>query len=168
VVDPGPPGAEDSAGPRLRPENSGDVAFLIELYGSTRAEELALTHWDAAGRAAFVNMQFSAQRHYYLTHFPDAQYDVVEWDGVRIGRVYVRRSADQITLMDIAFLPAYRNRGLGTRVMRTLIGESMTTGRPINLHVEINNAYAHRWYLRLGFAEVRTEGMHILMRRDPR
>jgi ribosomal protein S18 acetylase RimI-like enzyme len=137
------------------------------LYSSTRVEELALTGWDAAARAAFVNMQFSAQRHHYLTHFSDAEYDIIVLDGVRIGRLYVRRTADETSLMDIAFVPEYRNRGLGSRIMRTLIDESRATGRPITLHVETNNPHAHRWYLRFGFAEVKTEGIHILMRRDP-
>lgn len=153
--------------PQLRPERADDVAFLFDLYGATRTEELALTGWDAVARSAFLNMQFSAQRHHYLTHYPDAQFDIIELDGLRIGRVYVRRTADDISLMDIAFLPDYRNRGLGSQILRSLIAESVATVRPITLHVETNNPHARRWYMRLGFVDVRTEGIHILMRRAP-
>src|SRR5262247_3015820 len=42
-----------------------DEPFLMEVYGSTRAEELALTGWDEQQRGAFLKMQLDAQHVHY-------------------------------------------------------------------------------------------------------
>jgi hypothetical protein len=41
---------------------------------------------------AFLRMQFHAQHTYYHQQFPDAAYDVVESDGVPVGRLDVGRA----------------------------------------------------------------------------
>ena len=113
---------------RLRPIRPEDAAFLLEVYGSTRAEELDLTDWDTAARAAFVQMQFTAQHTHYTTHYPDARYEIITLDGADIGRLYVRRTDPDIVLMDIALLPAFRNRGFGSRILQTLLDEASAAG----------------------------------------
>jgi hypothetical protein len=57
----------DAATPRgrdaaiaLRPIRPDDRPLLLALYASTREAELALVDWDAAQKAAFVEMQFDA------------------------------------------------------------------------------------------------------------
>jgi len=152
---------------RLRPIQPGDTAFLLDVYASTRAEELDLTDWDAARRAAFVQMQFTAQQTHYATHYPEAQYEIITLDGADIGRLYVRRTDADIVLMDIALLPAHRSRGLGSRILQTLLDEASAAGRAVTLHVEVNNPRARGWYERFGFVEVSASGVHTFMRRDP-
>jgi ribosomal protein S18 acetylase RimI-like enzyme len=151
---------------RLRPIRPEDTAFLLDVYASTRAGELDLTDWDAAARAAFVQMQFGAQHTHYTTHYPDAQYEIITLDGVDIGRLYVRRTDADIVLMDIALLPAYRNQGLGSRILHSLLDEASAARRAVTLHVEANNPRARAWYERLGFVEVSSSGVHTFMRRD--
>jgi ribosomal protein S18 acetylase RimI-like enzyme len=152
---------------RRRPIQPEDTAFLLEVYASTRAEELDLTDWDTAARAAFVEMQFAAQHTHYTTHYPDAQYEIITFDGADVGRLYVRRTDPDIVLMDIALLPACRNRGLGSRILQTLLDEASATGRAVTLHVEANNPRARAWYERHGFVEVSASSVHTLMRHDP-
>ncbi len=161
--------AAGGPGLRLRPIQPGDAAFLLDLYASTptRAEELDLTDWDAAARAAFVQMQFAAQQTHYTTHYPEAQYEIITLDGADIGRLYVRRSDPDIVLMDIALRPAHRGRGFGSRILRTLLDEAFAAGRAVTLHVEVNNPRARDWYERFGFVEVSASGVHTFMRRDP-
>jgi ribosomal protein S18 acetylase RimI-like enzyme len=158
--------ARESRRLRLRATTSEDLPFLRQLYASTRVEELDLTDWDAATRAEFVEMQFKAQHTHYTTHFPDAQYDIVELEGVDIGRLYVRRSERDIVLMDIALLPAYRSAGIGSELLRALLDEASAARRAVVLHVEANNPRAHDWYRRFGFVDVSSSGVHTLMRRD--
>jgi ribosomal protein S18 acetylase RimI-like enzyme len=152
---------------RLRPELPEDVPFLHDLYASTRAEELDLTGWDGATRAQFVAMQFSAQRSHYRTHYPDAQFDVIELGGRAVGRLYVLRGHRDIVLMEVALLPQFRNMGIGSRLLRALVDEGAASHRALALHVETNNARAHAWYQRFGFSDVKTEPIHIEMRREP-
>lgn len=144
-----------------------DVGFLLRLYESTRSEELDLTGWDAATRRAFVEMQFRAQHTHYTTHFPDAAYEILEIDGAPIGRLYVRRDGADIVLMDIALLPPYRNAGIGSELVRTLLDEASAERRAVALHVEVNNPRAHRWYRRFGFVDISSSGVHTYMRWQP-
>ena len=44
----------------LRPIRPDDRSFLLAVYASTREPELAAVPWDAAQKAAFVEMQFDA------------------------------------------------------------------------------------------------------------
>jgi len=152
---------------RLRTMSAEDIPFLRSLYASTRADELALTNWDDAMRATFVEMQFRAQHTHYTTHYPEAQYDIVQLDEVDVGRLYVRRGADEIVLMDIALLPEYRNRGLGSELLRALLEEASASKRPVTLHVEVNNPRALAWYRRFGFVEVSASDVHTFMRWSP-
>jgi ribosomal protein S18 acetylase RimI-like enzyme len=154
------------AEPRLRPVADRDRAFLVELYGSVREPELAHLPWDAATRAAFVEHQFSAQDAHYRTNYPGATLDVIEVDGQPAGRLYVHRGPSDIRIMDIALAPAFRGRGIGTRLLRSLIAEAQESGRKLSIHVEVNNP-AKALYARLGFAPAGEHGVYVLMERLP-
>lgn len=145
-----------------------DASFLVYLYGTTREDELNQTDWDAETRTRFVQMQFAAQHQHYTTHFPDAAYDTVLLGAQAIGRLYVRRSESDIDLMDIAILPEFRGRGIGSRLLQALIDEAVATGRTVTLFVEVNNPRAREWYRRFGFVDVNFSGMHTEMRLDPK
>jgi ribosomal protein S18 acetylase RimI-like enzyme len=151
---------------RLRPVADDDRAFLVELYGSVREEELAPVQWDEATRRAFVEQQFSAQDNHYRQNYPGATLDVIEVDGEPAGRLYVYRGADDIRIMDIALAPAFRGRGIGTRLLQTLIEEAQASGRKLSIHVELNNP-ARSLYERLGLRAVGEHGVYVLMEREP-
>ena len=54
----------------LRPATAADEPFLYRVYASTREDELRLVDWDDDQKAAFLTMQFSAQRSSYRQQFP--------------------------------------------------------------------------------------------------
>jgi ribosomal protein S18 acetylase RimI-like enzyme len=149
---------------RLRPVTAADRAFLVELYASVREPELARAPWDAATVRAFVEHQYAAQDAHYREHYPGATFDVVEVDGERAGRLFVHRGASDIRIMDIALLPAFRGRGLGTRLLHTLIEEAERGARKLSIHVEADNP-ARALYTRLGFRPVGEHGVYVLMER---
>ena len=151
---------------RLRPVEDADRAFLVELYGSTRAAELAQVPWDEGSKRAFVEHQFAAQDTHYRANYPGATLDVVEVDGARAGRLYVHRGPSDIRIMDIALAPGFRGRGIGTALLRTLIEEADASGRKLSIHVEVNNP-AQSLYRRLGFEPAGEHGVYVLMERPP-
>jgi hypothetical protein len=53
-------------------------------------------------------------------------------------------------IVDIALLPQYCNRGIGTTLLRDLQSEAAAAGKPLRIHVERFNP-ALRLYQRLGF-----------------
>jgi ribosomal protein S18 acetylase RimI-like enzyme len=150
----------------LRPIAAHDDAFLCALYGGTRADEMALLDWSAKEKNAFLRMQFDAQHRHYQTHFPNAAFWIIELEGEPIGRLYVDRRVDEIRLIDVALLPVYRNRGLGSALMRELLDEATSAGKSVRLHVESFNP-AHRLYTRLGFCKLDSNGVYEFMEWRP-
>lgn len=134
----------------LRPECDDDLEFLHRLYASTRADEMALVDWSPEEKKLFLQSQFETQHSYYLEHYRDSRFDVIEQAGVAVGRLYVARWPDDICVIDIALLPEHRGRGLGSRLLEAILREAATTGKSVFVHVELNKP-AMRLYERLGF-----------------
>lgn len=132
------------------------------MYASTREQELAIVPWDAAQKAAFVQMQFAAQHAHYQEVFAGAAFDIVLVDGLPAGRLYVGRKDEEIRIVDIALLPNYCNRGIGTTLLRELQSEAAAVGKPLRIHVERFNP-ALRLYQRLGFRHVVDRGVYLFM-----
>lgn len=156
---PAPAVGADAALISLRPEQRGDAPFLFEVYAGTREEELALTHWDAATRRAFLDMQFAAMNRGYAGMFPAGEFSVICEHGQPIGRMVLNRTAEEIRVVDIALLPPHRNRGIGTLLIRRVCAEAAGAGIPVRLSVLKNNRAA-RWYERLGFHKIGEAGFH--------
>lgn len=156
-----------TAGPvALRPATRQDEAFLLRVYASTRAEELAQVPWSDAEKAAFVAQQFAAQSAHYARHYDGMTRDVVLVGGTPAGRLLVARWPREIRVVDIALLPEFRGGGVGTGLLRDLMTEAGTAGKRLSIHVErFNRALA--LYRRLGFRPVGDEGVYVRMEWDP-
>lgn len=154
------------AGLLLRHETDADVDFLRMLYGSARADELAVVDWPQAARDRFVAQQFDAQRRHYRQHYPGAAFLVIEHAGERIGRLYLHRTRSELRLMEVTLLPARRGRGLGSSLMHRMIAVGDALQLPTSLHVEPFNP-AQRLYLKLGFRTREVRGVHHFMWREP-
>jgi ribosomal protein S18 acetylase RimI-like enzyme len=150
----------------LRPITVDDEAFLYQVYASTRQEEMALVPWNEAQKAAFLSMQFRAQRQDYQTNYPDAAFQVILRDGVPAGRLYVDRREREIAVIDISLLPEHRGAGIGSRLLRELLAEASRLGQPVTIHVEKFNP-ALRLYQRLGFSPIADTGIYLQMERLP-
>lgn len=152
---------------RLRPATPADEPLLFEIYAASRADELAQVPWNDEQRRAFLTHQHLAQVASYRATFPDARYLVIELaDGRPIGRLYRVRQAGEIHLIDLALLPEWRGRGVGTALLRDLLAEADGDGLDVSLYVELHNP-AWRLYERLGFVEVERGDVYALLRRVP-
>ena len=149
----------------IRPE---DDDFLYQVYASTRLDELAALDWSDTQRETFLRMQFTAQHQSYLAQFPAADFTIILWHECPIGRLYIERRADEISGIDIALLPEYRQAGIGTAILQELLVEAARDGKPFRIHVEKFNR-AQNLYKRLGFTTLADDGMYLSMewRPDP-
>jgi ribosomal protein S18 acetylase RimI-like enzyme len=150
----------------LRAIRPDDEAFLYQVYASTREEELRPLAWEEAQKQAFLTMQFTAQHRYYQEQFPHASFDVILQGERPIGRLYVDRRDDEISIVDIALLPEHRNAGIGTALLRGLLAEAAAAGKPIRIYVERYNP-ALALYQRLGFTRAGDTGVYFLMEWHP-
>lgn len=151
----------------LRPETAGDEPLLRALFASTRVRELAALGGSPDQAEAFCALQLAAQRAHYRAAFPAARFDIVEWEGVPVGRLCVDRRPGELRIVDVALLPEHRGRGLGTGLLHQLCGEADAALATMNLSVEAHNP-ARRLYERFGFAVWSTNGPCLEMTRPAR
>ena len=118
----------------------------MEVYASTRLEELEGIGWDDNQKQAFIRMQFLARERSQ----PRVDNKIILLNGRPVGRLLVDRADTPMVLRDIALLTEFRNAGIGSRLIQELMTEAASAGKPIRLHV-VASSPAVRLYERLGF-----------------
>jgi ribosomal protein S18 acetylase RimI-like enzyme len=150
----------------LRPAREDDGEFLGRVYASTRTDELVPVPWSDEQKAGFLAQQFEAQTADYARNHPDASFDVVLVDGEPAGRLIVARRERELLVVDIALLPEFRSRGIGTGLLRPILDEASDRGVPVVIHVERFNP-ALSLYLQLGFVPVEEDAIYLRLERPP-
>jgi len=150
----------------LRPVTPDDEEFLLSVYASTRADEMALADWSAEQKESFLRMQFRAQTQYYTENYKGAEFQVITLKDQLIGRFYIHRRGDEIRIMDIALLPDYRNLGIGSALLQEILEQGKNHNLPVTVHVEQFNP-ALRLYKRMGFRSKEDKGVYLLMEWSP-
>lgn len=150
----------------LRSIVDSDKLFLMEVYASTRIDELnRALEWSEEQKSAFIQHQFNAQDDYYKKVYPDATYDLILYNDITVGRLYVERILLEgtIRIIDIAILPVFRKLGIGSYLINHLKEEANQANKSITIHVEVFNK-ALDLYKRLGFQILKeTNGVYYLM-----
>lgn len=123
----------------IRPMEEKDVDAVSRLE-----EETFSMPWS---RSAFLNMITKA----------DAAYYVAELDGVIVGGCGVLMAAGEGNITNVAVTESVRGQGVGTKMLRHLIGEGEKQGlTAFTLEVRVSNEAAIHMYEKLGF---RSEGI---------
>ena len=151
----------------LREACGEDEAFLkrlfFELHQGDADDWPGLTEGQRTG---LLELQFRAQREQYSAMFPGAEHSLILFGGEPAGRLLVDRTSVEIYIIDLAVSREFRNRGIGTVILRKLLDESATAGRRVAFRVEKTNP-AIKLYERLGLKIVSDEGLHWKMESRP-
>jgi len=150
----------------LRPVTAEDAAFLLQVYKSSRGEDLRELGWDQTRIDEFLDMQYEAQRAFDDKDFPEAKDEVILSAGERAGRLRVDSRENEIRCVDLSLLPEFRNRGLGTLLLRRLQQEAATANKPLRLQV-IRYSRAISLFERLEFVRTSESGTHFQMEWKP-
>jgi ribosomal protein S18 acetylase RimI-like enzyme len=141
---------------RVRPALSGDREFLFEVRrAALRAYVEQTSGWDDAEQRVIADKEFA-----------ELPYAVVEESGRTVGYVCVLHRSEYDFIEEIALLPEAQGRGIGTRVLRDILGAAQRRGVPVRLSVFVSNP-AQALYARLGFEVVRIEEPRMSMRWTP-
>jgi ribosomal protein S18 acetylase RimI-like enzyme len=153
---------------RLRAATAADEPLLFTVYAASRRDELAQVPWTDEQRLAFLTQQHQAQSASYRARHPGGTFEVIELlDGRPIGRLYrARMDGGEIRLLDIALLPEWCGRGIGSALLQQVMADADREHVAISLHVELWNP-ALRLYERLGFVEAGRSDVHVRMERGP-
>jgi ribosomal protein S18 acetylase RimI-like enzyme len=145
----------------LRPALPADADFEHLLYASTRDDLRPLGPEVFDG---LVGMHYRAQSMSIRLEHPQAERKIVMVQKAPVGRLIIDASGHHIEVIDVALLPEYRNCGLGTSVLNSVLAQADRLGRAIRLHVE-KQSRAVRLFERLGFVMCADVGMYLAMSR---
>jgi ribosomal-protein-alanine N-acetyltransferase len=119
---------------RMRPD---DMALVMSIENSS------------------YSMPWSEATFRGLLRRTDADLVVAEASGGLIGYAAAWFVLDQGELGNVAVAPEWRRRGIGARLLETVLERAVQRGaRELFLEVRPSNAVAQRLYLRYGFREV--------------
>lgn len=136
VGGPGPGGGGEEP-VRIRPMREADLPRVVEIE-----------------RSSFT-MPWSEGTFRGLLRRGDAALVVAEADGELIGHAIFWAVLAQGELGDIAVIPEWRDRGIGTRLLYEIFERAKGRGvRELYLEVRISNEAAQRLYERHGFRRV--------------
>jgi ribosomal protein S18 acetylase RimI-like enzyme len=143
----------------LRPAVPEDSDFIYAVRVAGLRDYVAqIWGWDD---------QFQTLR--FRDTFDPARYQVILIAGRAVGALSIDWRGDEVFLADIEILPEWRNRGLGSAIIESILTEANRRCLPVSLRVLRVNP-ARRLYERLGFRVVGETETHYLMstnRRGP-
>lgn len=146
----------------LRSAVPEDEPFLFELYKAGRTPELKAFRWSDEQIVAFCQMQYRALNWQHNMTFSGAVDQIVERGNERIGRLKVLESDERLLLVDIALMPQFHGRGIGTRLLEQLTKRAGSANKALVLHA-LTTSPAIRLYKRMGFETVACEGGYVEM-----
>ena len=147
---------------RLRAATPADEAFLLELYESSRGDDLRGLGWDEKRISEFLEMQYEAQQRFFDSEYKSANDQIILRVDTLLGRLMVDRREHEIRCIDVALLPEYRNAGIGTLLLRQLQEEANRGRKPLRVQI-IRFNRAVNLLERLGFARTSETGTHFQM-----
>jgi ribosomal protein S18 acetylase RimI-like enzyme len=149
-----------------RPVTEADEEFLLSVYSSTRAVEMAQVPWSPEQKETFVRMQYAAQKQHYAAEYPQASHEIICAGAVPVGRLYLSRGEKAFHILDITVLPQHRNRGVGSTLLRRIMDEAARAGKPVTIYIENLNP-ALELFRHLGFHTAAEHGFQLLLRWAP-
>jgi len=138
-----------------RPVMAADEPFLRCLYAASRADQMRETGWSPSRCRAYLDEQFDFQQRHFLARHPEAMFLLLVLEGQPIGRLSWHGTPGRATLIDLCLAPAWRRRGVGSRVLAWLTESADRHGQVIGLHIDRESA-ACRLMRRFGFEALET------------
>ncbi|MEV7394789.1 GNAT family N-acetyltransferase [Streptomyces sp. NPDC091215] len=132
----------------LRQATSADSEYCFQLHKAAMGPYVtAIWDWDE-----------QIQRDFHARAFTPERWQIITADGADVGMLHVEHRPTVIYLARIELHPDHQGRGIGSRVIRTLVHQARRQGRDLTLDVLVVNQRARTLYQRLGLHEVARHG----------
>lgn len=115
----------------------------------------ATTGWDEVKEREIFTRYFD---------FSAYQISVIVLDGSDIGYLKIDHMEREIFLANLHVHPDYQNQGIGSRILKSLLGEAEQQGVSVSLKILKVNQAARRLYERFGFSIEEEAEDYYLMR----
>ncbi len=142
---------------------AADEALLFTLFAATAQAQFASLGFAPQQLQPLLAMQFRARQADYARQFPNAlDMILLTADGTPVGRHLIERRTASYRGLDLAVLPAFQNRGIGTWTLRQVQQLAALEGVPFHLRVLRTNP-ALRLYERLAFLRTSSDDVSYEM-----
>jgi GNAT superfamily N-acetyltransferase len=132
-----------------------DFDYCKRLYFGEMEWIIEELHLDRAAQAASFQQQWDP-----------TQVRIIAFDGSDVGWLQTVTQEDEVFVAQMFVDRPFQRRGIGTEVMKHLIGEAAHVNQAMRLNVvKINPAM--RLYKRLGFQVIGEDDRKFYMKRDP-
>lgn len=147
----------------VRQSRAEDAGFLERVFRSTRDDLLQLP-LPASMLEPMLRQQYQLQQQAYRQQWPEARCWVVESMCLPVGKIHLAHKPEGVHLVDLAFLPEARGRGMGSGLLKILQTGAARHQLAISLSVDNRNGLARKLYQRLGFVVMDSSATHEFMR----
>ena len=137
----------------LRPAGPADAAFVDGLILQTM-EPVVRRTWTSEADVA---------RYFQANRLDVARTQIVQWDGVDVGRLSLIWSTNEVYIDQVHISPAYQGCGIGTAVLERVLRLARGMNRSVRLQCLLANPAANL-YFRLGFDEYNRSATHYFLR----
>lgn len=155
-----------SAFPALVSITESDAMFLMELYASTRSQEMAIVPWSGDQKRAFLKMQFEAQDRFYRERYPNASFEIIKLDDRPVGRLYHAELTDEIRIIDLAFLPEHFDKNIFIKLLERILQKGERAGKPVKIYLEASDPIIEI-FADHGFQKIDQLGIYFLWQYQP-
>ena len=146
---------------KLRPALPEDEDFLVAVYGSTRQQELAMVPWTDEQKEAFIRFQLKAQLAHYQAEYPNAEYSIILFEALPVGRLYLDRREAEIRIMDLTLLPESRGKGISSPIIQHLMEEALGSAKKLSINID-KLSQSQAIFEQFGFKPTEDTGFHVL------
>jgi len=148
---------------QLRNKDEHDLEFLFQLFGEIKIAELNINVWPEQMKNQLISMQYSCYEQMIISEYPNADDFIIKYNFQNAGRLQLNKDDSGIKIINISLLPAFRNLGIGSKVIKDLLSEADLGKKPVYLEVDKVNP-AFNLYSRLGFEVYHQDEIRYFMK----
>jgi GNAT superfamily N-acetyltransferase len=138
----------------MRPALDHDFEYCRRLYFAEMRWIIEELHLDRTAQEASFRQQWNS-----------TQVRIIVLDGADVGWIQIIREDHDLFVAQILVDGPFQRRGIGTEVMKRLIGEASGLNLAVRLNVVRINP-ARRLYERMGFRVTHKDDRKLYMKRD--
>jgi GNAT superfamily N-acetyltransferase len=138
----------------MRPALNHDFEYCRRLYFAEMRWIIEELHLDRTAQEASFRQQWNS-----------TQVRIIVLDGADVGWIQIIREDHDLFVAQILVDGPFQRRGIGTEVMKRLIGEASGLNLAVRLDVVRINP-ARRLYERMGFRVTHKDDRKLYMKRD--
>jgi ribosomal protein S18 acetylase RimI-like enzyme len=138
----------------LRPIAEADRDWAFALHKESLGDYVIQTWgWDETAQRAMFDEAFEGRPR-----------QIIEIDPEAVGVLEIEQRPEELYLALIELAAEWRERGLGSEIVGSLIAQAQSSGRPLSLHVLKANSRAISFYERLGLDIIGVETLKLRLR----